>query len=107
MICRALEVPAFASYPLRLPNAELMRRRLTQTTCNFAALTSQGPALFSIQYSGGAAMAERSELDDPLNLMRVMPSKEARVRCRTGNFSHAIFRRIAFLFQTELTQWTK
>src|SRR5216110_4025903 len=27
---------------------------------------------------------------DPLNLMRVMPPKGARVRCRTGDFSHAI-----------------
>jgi hypothetical protein len=29
---------------------------------------------------------------DPLNLMRVMPPKEARVRCRTGDVGHAIFR---------------
>jgi hypothetical protein len=36
-------------------------------------------------------------LDDPLNLMRVMPSKGARVRCRIGDFSHAIFTRVAFL----------
>jgi len=26
---------------------------------------------------------------DPLNLMRVMPPKGARVRCRTGDVSHA------------------
>jgi len=28
--------------------------------------------------------------------MRVMPPKGARVRCRTGDFSHAIFPRMAF-----------
>jgi len=38
-------------------------------------------------------------LDDPLNLMRVMPPKGARVRCWTGDFSHAIFR--AWLFVSD------
>src|SRR5215471_16818979 len=33
----------------------------------------------------------RRKAGDPLNLMRVMPPKGARVRCRTGIFSHAIF----------------
>jgi hypothetical protein len=46
-------------------------------------------------------MAERSNLDDPLNLMRVMPSKGARVRCRTGDFSHANF--CAWLFFVKRT----
>jgi len=48
-------------------------------------------------------MAERSCLDDPLNLMRVMPPKEARVRCRTGDFSHAIFCAWLFSFNHEWT----
>jgi hypothetical protein len=44
---------------------------------------------------------------NPLNLMRVMPPKEARVRCRTGDFSHAISRRMAFFVSEEPTEWTK
>jgi hypothetical protein len=43
-------------------------------------------------------MAERSNLDDPLNLMRVMPSKGARVRCRTGDFQPCDFSAHGFLF---------
>jgi hypothetical protein len=37
---------------------------------------------------------------NPLNLMRVMPPKEARL-------SHAILRAWLFVLQTELTEWTK
>src|SRR4029434_7459258 len=41
----------------------------------------------------------RRKAGDPLNLMRVMPPKGARVRCRTGIFSHASF--YAWLFMNE------
>jgi hypothetical protein len=37
---------------------------------------------------------------NPLNLMRVMPPKEARL-------GHAFFRAWLFVLQTELTEWTK
>src|SRR5712691_10224941 len=39
--------------------------------------------------------------------MRVMPSKGARVRCRTGNFSHAIFPCMAFLLSDRINRMDK
>src|SRR5439155_568874 len=47
----------------------------------------------------GKDMSGSYNAGDPLKLMRVMPPKEARVRCRTGVVSHAIFR--AWLFCCE------
>ena len=49
-------------------------------------------------------MAERSKLDDPLNLMRVMPSKGARARCRTGVVSRVIFRTRLFVVRNRIDQ---
>src|SRR6266513_3430423 len=39
--------------------------------------------------------------------MRVMPSKGARVRCRTGDFSHAIFPRMAFFVSDRINRMDK
>src|SRR6266705_195413 len=39
--------------------------------------------------------------------MRVMPSKGARVRCRTGDFSHAIFLSMAFLLSDRINRMDK
>src|SRR5438094_1689886 len=39
--------------------------------------------------------------------MRVMPSKGARVRCRAGDFSHAIFPRMAFLLSDRINRMDK
>jgi hypothetical protein len=43
-------------------------------------------------------------LDDPLNLMRVMPPKGARVRSRVADFSHAILCAWLLMFNHE---WTR